>query len=190
MSGEDRMAGDGVGAGGGEARRRELVRRVERLEGELADAEATLRGLGGDPRAGLHLVIEAAGSRAVLPASRIRTVVPLLALQPVPGAAPEVVGAFLLRGEPVTVVDLARRLGVEREPALEAVILVMGGARGLGLLVDRVLGVEDRLERFDGDPAGAGAWAEARLVAGLCRRGDEVLPVLEPRALSAPEGAR
>jgi purine-binding chemotaxis protein CheW len=176
---------DGAAEAGSGERRRALVSRVERLASELSTAEAELLALGGEPLPGLHLAVEAAGQRAVLPAGRIREVVPLLATAPVPGAPPAVLGTFLLRGAPVTVLDVSRVLGVEREPALEAQIVVLGGARAVGLLVDRVLAVLDRAVLVEGPPPAAeeGAFERARLVAGLCRFGDALLPLLHVGAL-------
>lgn len=177
-------AGEGSKAGDG-ARRRDLARQLERLEGELAETEAALLALGADPLPGLHLVVQVAKHRAVLPASRVRTVVPLLALHPVPDAPHEVVGTFVLRGAPVTVLDLARRLGVDREPTLDAAIVVLGGARAVGVLVDRVLAVEEGVQLVQGRPPrdDEGPWTAARLVAGLCGWRGEILPLLELRSL-------
>lgn len=177
-------AGDAPGADGG--KRRELVRLLEGLERELAQAEAALIALGPERLSGLHLAVEVAGHRALLPASRVRTVVPLVATHPIPDAPGEVLGTFVLRGAPVTVLDLARRLGIEREPALDAAIVVLGGVRAVGLLVDRVLAVEDRAELVQGcaPPDEESAWTGARLVAGLCRWRGEVLPLLDLRPLT------
>lgn len=171
-------------SGAGEGRREgreELVRRLERLEAELAQAGAALVALGPERLPGLHLAVEVAGHRALLPASRVCEVLRLVATRPVPGAPPEVLGTFALRGGPVTVLDLARCLGTTREPELDAVIVVLAGARPVGLLVDRVLAVEERAELLQGAPetGGAGPWSGARLSAGLCRWRDELLPLLD-----------
>lgn len=176
-----RTNGDAAGADG---RRRDLVVRLERLEGELVETVAALISLGPERIAGLVLAVEVAGRRALLPAGRVRSVLPVLAMHPVPDAPPEVIGTFALRGLAVTVIDLARRLGVVREPSLEAQIVVLGGARLVGVLVDRVLAVEEGVEVVQGrPPEGEEAWAGTRLVPALCRWRDEVLPLLEPAAI-------
>jgi purine-binding chemotaxis protein CheW len=180
------------GDGGSSGRRRELVERVERLEGELAVAEAELAALGPEAIPGLHLAVDVAGRRALLPAGRVREIVRFLAVEPLPVAPPAVLGTFVLRGEPVTVLDLARVVGVEREPSLDATIVVFGGAPAVGVLVDAVLSVELEARRAQGketDETG-GAWG-AGLVAGLCRWREGVLPLLHvPTLLRAAEGPR
>ncbi len=172
------------GAGTLGARRREIVRTLERLEEELAGAEAALLALGDEPLRMLHLAVEAAGRRALLPAGRVREVLRVVATQPVPGAPPEVLGTFVLRGTPVTVLDLARLLGVVREPSLDAHIVVLGGARAVGILVDRVLAVEDEARVASGGSTEETApWSGGLLLGALCRWGDQVLPLLDPVSL-------
>jgi purine-binding chemotaxis protein CheW len=163
------------------------VRTLQRLQGELAETEAALLSLGADELPGIHLVVEVSGHLAALPGGRVRMVVPLLATQPVPEAPPEVLGTFVLRGALVTVLDLARRLGIQREPSLDAAIVVLGGARATGVLVDRVLAIEERLELLQGGGGeDEGPWTGTRLVAGLCRWNGRILPILHVGALVGP----
>lgn len=189
MSGK--AAGAATGARGGG--RRELVERLERLEAELAEAGAALVELGPERLPGLHLAVEVAGHRALLPAARVCEVLRLVATRPLPGAPPEVLGTFSLRGAAVTALDLGRCLGADREPELDAVLVVLGGARLLAVLVDRVLAVEERADLLQEPPSPerGGAWAGARLAAGLCRWRDEVVPLLDvPALLHRLEDAR
>jgi purine-binding chemotaxis protein CheW len=162
-----------------------LVAEVRRLGGALARAQAALLADGGEAVPGVHLLVEAAGRRALLPTARVVEVVRLVALAPLPGAPAHVLGTFVCRGAPVVAVDLATLLGAPRPPALDAQIAVVGGAPAVGLVVDRVARLVDSPRLFEGDVA-AGmpeAWRGSTLVAGLCVDEGEVLPLLDPAPL-------
>lgn len=133
---------------------------------------------------GLHLEVEAAGRRGLLPASEVREIVRLVAIAPRAGDAPAVLGTFPWRGAPVVAVDLAWLLGVRRQPALDAQIAVLGGSPAVGLVVDRVLGLRERpaLQAGAAPPDG---WGATGLVRGCCALGGEVLPLLDPGPLLA-----
>jgi hypothetical protein len=88
-----------------------------------------------------------------------------------------VLGSFVHRGTAVIAIDLARWLGAEREPELDAHLVVLGAARPFALLVDRVAAVVDGPEVV-GPRDGADPWHGSGLAAAWCRVGDEVLPLL------------
>jgi len=159
--------------------RSDLVERLCHLEEELSRAQDELARLGGEVLPGLHLVVEAAGRRGLLAASRVQEIVRLVAFEPRPGAPPALLGTFLWRGVPVVAVDLAALLGVHREPALDAQIAVLAGAPVVGLVLDRIHGLHERPVIHLGGEVPAG-WEAARLVHGLCTVGGEVLPLLDP----------
>jgi purine-binding chemotaxis protein CheW len=161
-----------------------LVERLHRLEAELARAHGELAALGGQALPGLHLIIEAAGRRALLSGSRVQEIVRLVATEPLPGAAEHVLGTFVCRGVPVLAVDLAALLGVHRAPPLDAQITILTGEPVVGLVVDRVHGLVDSplLHRSGGTAPG---WEGSWLVAGLCLHGDGVLPLLDPAPILA-----
>lgn len=93
----------------------------------------------------LFLVLEMAGERVALPASRVESVVELEGFTPVPRAAPHVAGLAALRSRVLTVVDPYRVLGLEAPPragACDAVVMDWD-AHPYALLVDAVHDVVD-----------------------------------------------
>ncbi len=122
-----------------QARRASVQKRLTALEEELARLRRELTTLGVEQRLpGLYLTVEVAGAAALLPADAVLEVVRLVAIEPLPVAAPHVVGTMLYRGIPAVVVDLALMLGSRRTPELDAHLVICGGTRTVGLLVDRV----------------------------------------------------
>jgi purine-binding chemotaxis protein CheW len=125
---------------GGAARFEDLARvagaRLEaRRLGEAAGLEGELREL---------LVLWLDGDPYALPVERVREIVRLRPITPVPHVPDAVRGVISLRGEIVQVIDLRRRLEL---PAREAsavdrrdrIVVLDGDDRGMaGLLVDRV----------------------------------------------------
>jgi len=91
------------------------------------------------------LFVRVAGHRFCLRLDDVERLLPLMLLQPVPEGPDYLMGLMNLRGQPVPVVDLARRLGL---PAcaghpLEAPVVLAGlGGLRAGLVVDEVLGVQ------------------------------------------------
>jgi purine-binding chemotaxis protein CheW len=102
---------------------------------------------------------------------QLAAVQPVRGLTPVPCAPPYVAGLLNVRGEVVTVLDLARALELPARAALpeDARVLLVELAQGrVGLLVDAILGVErldpEKLDRpFSGREFARGI-AEARTV--------------------------
>jgi purine-binding chemotaxis protein CheW len=164
-----------------------LAAEVRRLEEALRRAQAALVALGGESLPGLHLVIEAAGSRGLLPVERVVEVVRLVATTPLAGAPRHVLGTFVYRGAPVIAADLGAFLGASREPELDAQIVVLAGTPAIGLVVDHVTRLADGPRLFEGDAAAGTpeAWRGSPLVAGLCVDGGEVLPLVDPAPLAA-----
>jgi purine-binding chemotaxis protein CheW len=176
------------GAGGSSDDRESVVGRLRRLEGEIQQAQAELAAMGGGELPGLHLALEVAGRRALLPIARVQEIVRLVAVQPLPGAPPQVLGTFVCRGVPVVALDLAVAIGGgARELALDAQVVVLAGVPTLGVVVDRIGGLVDGPRVFEGDAAAATpeGWAGSRLVAGLCVHDGAVLPLLDPTPLGA-----
>ena len=130
-------------------------------------------------------MVRAGGHAYGLPVGVVVEVTRMVALAPLPGAAPWMAGMADLRGVPLPVVDLAARLGREpRTPILDRRIVVTGGSGGpaglVGLVVDEVSGVA---------PAGdvVAAAGAAPLVRAAARVGDEIVMVLDGAALR-PDG--
>lgn len=117
------------------------------------------------------------GALYALPVERVREIVRMRSITPVPRVPAEVCGVISLRGEIVQVVDLRRRLGLEPIPATRASrIVIVHGEEGhvAGLLVDAVREVlsvaEDALRQ---------ASAEAAVVDALCVRDDEFVSIVD-----------
>jgi purine-binding chemotaxis protein CheW len=176
--------GDSQGGTGTVADRASAIERLRRLEEELVRAQEELASLGATEAPGLHLVLEAAGRRGLLPATRVQEVVRLVALEPLPSAPPAVLGTFVCRGAVTVAVSLAAVLGTPREPELDAQIAVLAGAPAVGLVVDRIHGLVDGPAVHSGGGQAPG-WEGSRLVAGLCLVDGEVVPLLDPTPIEA-----
>lgn len=123
------------------------------------------------------LTFELDGTPYALPVERVREIVRIRPITPVPRVPEYVSGVISLRGEIVQVVDLRRRLGfVPAEPTRRSRIVVVHGADGrvAGLLVDAVREVlsvdEESLRQASGDTV---------VVEALCVRGEEFLSVVD-----------
>lgn len=115
--------------------------------------------------------------RYALPVERIREIVRLRSITPVPRVPPEILGVISLRGEIVQVVDLAQRLGgAPSTPTRTSRIVVLHGTENeaAGLLVDTVTSVlrvpEDAFHEALGSDSG--------FVSMLCEDGGEFVSVL------------
>lgn len=106
------------------------------------------------------------------------------ALAPVPGSAPELLGAFPLRGRFVPVFAPDDALGVSRAAA-DGVVLVMRGPadRRVGLLVDDVEDVIriDRTQLVRSPRTGT----PTEVVLGVARMGPDLVAVVDAAALLA-----
>ncbi len=178
-------AKDDTAAASPPSARATLVERLRQLEEELSRAQGELAAVGGEQLPGLHLVVEAAGRRGLLPAGRIQEIVRLVATEPIPGAPPFILGTFVCRGVPVVAVDLAGLLGVWRTPALDAQIAVLSGSPAVGLVFDRIQGLHERPVLHAAGREEIPGWEGSRLVVGLCTVAGEVLPLLDPAPVIA-----
>jgi purine-binding chemotaxis protein CheW len=112
-----------------------------------------------------------------IPVERVREIVRLRAITPMPRVPREIRGVISLRGEIVQILDMCRRLGIEaREPTRASRIIVLHGEHGTvtGLLVDsvgEVLRVGE--EAIQPHPTGGSDSVEE-----LCRRNDEFISLL------------
>lgn len=113
-----------------------------------------------------------------LPVERVREIVRMRAITPVPRVPEAVLGVISLRGEVVQVVDLRRRLGLpEAHPTRQSRIVLLHGDDGqaTGLLIDRVAEVL-RLPEEALRPPAAG---ESEAIAALCLRGEQFVSLLD-----------
>jgi purine-binding chemotaxis protein CheW len=117
------------------------------------------------------------GAPYALPVERVREIVRMRPITPVPRVPEDVRGVISLRGEIVQVVDLRRRLGLASlEPTRRSRVIVVHSADGrvAGLLVDavtEVLSVADDALRPTSADAGS--------VEALCLRDDEFVSLVD-----------
>ena len=144
---------------------------------ELASAAAQERS-GEAAQLLCELLTVVAEDTYALPVERVREIVRVGPITPMPRVPRAVLGLVALRGEMVQVVDLRLRLGRERVARRRSQrIVVLHGQDGqvAGLLVDAVRDVlrvpEDGLVP---PPAGEGDAVEA-----LCHRGDRLVSLLD-----------
>ena len=107
------------------------------------------------------LIFELDGAAYGLPVERVREIVRIRPITPVPRVPEDVTGVISLRGEIVQVVDLRLRLGLTASETTRAsrIVVVHGGDESIaGLLVDAVrvvLSVSDELLRQAPSETGA-----------------------------------
>jgi purine-binding chemotaxis protein CheW len=90
------------------------------------------------------LVVEAGGAHYALESQYVREIAPIGPLTPLPGSPPHVLGLLNLRGQLITLVDLALRLGAAPGQRPDGSVVVLAAdARLLGVYVDDVVEVTD-----------------------------------------------
>lgn len=137
--------------------------------------------------AGKYLSFGLADESYAFDVLRVREIIGLVPITPLPGVAGYVEGVVNLRGRIVPVLDLRRRLGLPaRPPRPETCIVVLeidteAGPARTGCIVDRVDDVcaiaEAEIEEVPGREAGAG------FVRGLARHEGRVLILLDAAAV-------
>jgi purine-binding chemotaxis protein CheW len=124
------------------------------------------------------LLLELGDALYALDSRSVHEIVPTMVATRLPGAPDHVRGVMNLRGQLVTVIDLARRLtGTPLRNQDGSTIVVRSGERVLGLSVDEVRDVQSIDAGAEGLPStelGTGA-----LVKGMGRLGDEVVIVVD-----------
>ncbi len=142
---------------------------------------------GGAPDArdqlGRLLLFQAGGRTFAVPAEDVREVVPFRRPTRLPGAPPHVLGIVNLRGTVVTVIDLARRLGLADIPTENRCIVLMNrGNRPVGLMVD---GVRDVIVADEGmiEQSREGGGSLSELATGIVRLDDEMILLLDLKLL-------
>ena len=124
------------------------------------------------------LAVQLAGDPYAIPVERVREIVRMRTVTPMPRVPPSVIGVIALRGEILEVVDLRRRLGMPAaEPTRRTRIVVLHGEDGqaTGLLVDAVTEVL----RLSEEDVVATAPGESDAVEALCTRGEEFVSLLD-----------
>ena len=119
-----------------------------------------------------------AGTPYALPVERVREIVRLRKITPMPRVPPDILGVISLRGEVVQVLDLRMRLGLEcSEPTRVSRIIVLHGddEKVTGVLVDAVREVL----RVSEDAIRLATSGEGDSVSELCVRGEEFISIIE-----------
>jgi purine-binding chemotaxis protein CheW len=122
-------------------------------------------------------VFERGGRRLAVPVSAAREVLNGEEATPVPRAPSHVAGAVNARGEPLSLVRIDEWVGVHPRayaPSDQIVVIESDGVR-IGLVVDRVHGIESPGETIATAPAVAG---EPSVETRVCRVGDAEVAVL------------
>jgi purine-binding chemotaxis protein CheW len=123
------------------------------------------------------LTFDLAGVAYAMPVERVREIVRIRPITPVPKVPDYVRGVISLRGEIVQVVDLRQRLGLEAAEATRKTrIVIVHGSDGrvAGVLVDAVREVYSV-----GEESLSPATGDAEVVEALCMRGEEFVSVVD-----------
>jgi purine-binding chemotaxis protein CheW len=124
------------------------------------------------------LTFEVDSTPYAVPVERVREIVRIRPITPVPSVPAEVRGVISLRGEIVEVIDLRRRLDMEpAAPVRSTRIIVVHSENGkvAGILVDAVREVS----RVPEDAIRPASSAEAGVVESLCVRGEEFVSLID-----------
>lgn len=124
------------------------------------------------------LTFEVDSTPYAVPVERVREIVRIRPITPVPRVPAEVLGVISLRGEIVEVLDLRRRLGLEPIAARRSTrIIVVSSETGkvAGILVDAVQEVL-RIPEDAINPTSSGA---STSVEALCTRGEEFVSLID-----------
>ncbi|MDQ3631441.1 MAG: chemotaxis protein CheW [Actinomycetota bacterium] len=89
----------------------------------------------------VHVRVRVAGEHYAVPVACVLEVAELGDVTPVPGAPRSVLGVRNLRGQLITVVDLATLFGLEGDSPRERLVVTEEGDRRAGLAVESILDV-------------------------------------------------
>jgi purine-binding chemotaxis protein CheW len=124
------------------------------------------------------LSFEIAGSPYAVPVERVREIVRMRPVTPIPRAPEEVRGVISLRGEMIELIDLGCRLGlgaIESSRKTRIIVITTGDDEVVGLLVDGVREVmrvsNEAIQPATGSDTGA--------VNDLCKFRDEFVSMIE-----------
>jgi purine-binding chemotaxis protein CheW len=124
------------------------------------------------------LTFEIGSTPYAVPVERVREIIRIRPITPVPRVPAEVRGVISLRGEIVEVIDLRRRLDLEpAEPVRSTRIIVVHSEDGkvAGILVDAVCEVS----RVSEDAIRPVTGAETGVVESLCVRGEQFVSLID-----------
>jgi purine-binding chemotaxis protein CheW len=154
--------------------------------------QATLEPQPTTHRGGKHLTFLLAGEHYGLDILKVREIVAMIDITPVPRTPAVIRGVVNLRGRVVPVVDLRRKFDLPSiEPdALACIIVVDLGRNELGIMVDRVCDVLDIAEEAIGEAPAFGMAVDTSFLLGISMDGSELTILLDiDKLLSAHETA-
>jgi purine-binding chemotaxis protein CheW len=134
------------------------------------------------------LTLRVAGSLYAVPVDRVREIVRIRPITPIPRVREDVRGVISLRGDILQVVDLRRRLSLDaQEPtrSTRIVVLQFDEDQLAGLIVDAV----DEVLRVPGREIVPVSGQETVAVEALCRRGDVFVSLLDLTRVMGSEHA-
>jgi purine-binding chemotaxis protein CheW len=99
----------------------------------------------------VHARVKAGGEHYAVPVENVLEISELGDVAPVPGAPPSVLGARNLRGQVISVVDLASVIGIADDSERERVVVAEEGGRRCGIAVSEIVDVGDLEESLDED---------------------------------------
>ena len=132
-------------------------------------------------RAGKYLTFVLGTEQYGVEIVRVREILGVLPITPMPQAQHYVRGVINLRGKVIPVIDTRTKFGMpEKEATPETCIIVVdAGGTSIGLLVDTVKEVLDIREEQIEDPPHFGMGVDAGFVRGLGKIGDQVKMLLD-----------
>ena len=132
-------------------------------------------------RAGKYLTFVLGSEQYGVEIVKVREILGVLPITPMPQAPHYVKGVINLRGKVIPVLDTRTKFGMpEKETTPETCIIVVDvGGTSVGLLVDTVKEVMDIREEQIEDPPRFGAGADNGFIRGLGKIGDQVKILLD-----------
>jgi purine-binding chemotaxis protein CheW len=120
---------------------------------------------------GVHVRVRAGGEHYALPIQQVLEATDVGDVTPVPGAPPEVLGVFNLRGQVLPVIDLRALLGLAEAASPERIVVAEQGDRRAGLAVEAIIAVDELPDASEA--------ATSEFVAGAALVGDDLVGVLD-----------
>lgn len=128
-----------------------------------------------------HLIFEIGKTSLAVPICEVREVIPAPEIQPVPQSPAYLAGVITVRGHSLGVMDLAKRLGLERNPgtARGHVMILRSGDAVLGALADRVADILEIGEaETDSSADVSGRLMQGGLISSVARSGGRTIFIL------------
>lgn len=133
------------------------------------------------PLGGKYLTFYMADEEFGLEILKVREIIGLMVITPVPRTADFIMGVINLRGKVIPVIDLRRRFEVECAEATEqtCVIVVDVGNTEIGVIVDRVSEVLDIPSDQIEEAPSFGVCVNTDFILGIGKRGENVTILLD-----------